>query len=194
MFGMIIYCRISFQDYFPMPKIRISQRLSSSGTIKLRSNFIYHYQSNLFKNIKKCNKFRSQIKTDSWQYMWGNSAYTSSKFYHLPYKNVHPPKPFIWIWDSLTRSKSFLGSCWWIGWMWETYLEGKSISSKTITTTGYCVRGTIKRQPSIYSSPASSVKDVGPIWESTDDLIYLSMQWWKRPKGMPFTTSSWNSS
>jgi hypothetical protein len=37
---------------------------------------------------------------DNWQYIWGNSTYTPSKSYHLPYKNVHPPKAFIWIWDS----------------------------------------------------------------------------------------------
>jgi hypothetical protein len=33
---------------------------------------------------------------DSWSYIWGNSTYTSSKFYHLSYKNLQPPKPFIW--------------------------------------------------------------------------------------------------
>jgi hypothetical protein len=27
---------------------------------------------------------------DSWHYIWRNSTYTSSKFYHLPFKNVHP--------------------------------------------------------------------------------------------------------
>jgi hypothetical protein len=42
---------------------------------------------------------------DSWHYIWGNSIYTSSKFYHLPYKNVHPPKAFIWIWDSSCANK-----------------------------------------------------------------------------------------
>jgi len=37
---------------------------------------------------------------DSWQYIWGNNAYTSSRFYNLPYKNVQPPTPFTWIWNS----------------------------------------------------------------------------------------------
>jgi hypothetical protein len=42
----------------------------------------------------------SDSNKDSWHYIWGNSTYTSSKCYHLPYKNLHPPAPFVWIWDS----------------------------------------------------------------------------------------------
>jgi hypothetical protein len=30
---------------------------------------------------------------DSWHYIWGSSTYTSSTLYHLPYKNVNPPRP-----------------------------------------------------------------------------------------------------
>jgi hypothetical protein len=37
---------------------------------------------------------------DVWSYLGGNSRYSASKFYQLPYKNVEPPKPFIWIWNS----------------------------------------------------------------------------------------------
>jgi hypothetical protein len=28
---------------------------------------------------------------DSWSYIWGNNRYTSSTFYHFPYKNVQSP-------------------------------------------------------------------------------------------------------
>jgi hypothetical protein len=42
---------------------------------------------------------------DSWSYIWGNNRYTSSKFYHFPYRNVEPPPPFIWIWDSRCSNK-----------------------------------------------------------------------------------------
>jgi len=42
---------------------------------------------------------------DSWQYIWGNKTYSSSKFYNLPYKNVQPPAPFIWVWDSRCSNK-----------------------------------------------------------------------------------------
>jgi hypothetical protein len=31
--------------------------------------------------------------------------YTSSKFYHLPYRNLNPPQQFIWIWDSKCANK-----------------------------------------------------------------------------------------
>jgi hypothetical protein len=27
---------------------------------------------------------------DVWSYLWWNAHYSASKFYHLPYKNVHP--------------------------------------------------------------------------------------------------------
>jgi hypothetical protein len=42
---------------------------------------------------------------DSWIYIWGNSTYTASKFYHLPYKHFQPPRPYIWIWDSKCCNK-----------------------------------------------------------------------------------------
>jgi hypothetical protein len=33
----------------------------------------------------------SEQDKDSWSYIWGNSDYTTSMFYHLSYKNVQPP-------------------------------------------------------------------------------------------------------
>ena len=42
---------------------------------------------------------------DSWHYMWGNSSYSSSKFYNFPYKHVSPPAPFLWIWQSKCCNK-----------------------------------------------------------------------------------------
>jgi hypothetical protein len=42
---------------------------------------------------------------DVWSYLWGNAHYSASKFYHLPYKNVQPPRPFIWIWNSSCSNK-----------------------------------------------------------------------------------------
>ena len=42
---------------------------------------------------------------DSWHYIWGSSNYTSTKFYNFPFKNVQPPAPFIWIWDSKCSNK-----------------------------------------------------------------------------------------
>jgi hypothetical protein len=41
---------------------------------------------------------------DSWEYIWGNNKYSASRFYHLPFKNLHPPH-FIWIWDSKCANK-----------------------------------------------------------------------------------------
>jgi hypothetical protein len=49
--------------------------------------------------------FGHLVPTDSWQYIWGNTKYTSAKFYHLSYKYMQPPRPFIWIWDSKCSNK-----------------------------------------------------------------------------------------
>jgi hypothetical protein len=51
---------------------------------------------------------QTQITTsgkDHWKYIWGDDKYTSSKFYNFPYKNVQPPSPFIWIWNSSCSNK-----------------------------------------------------------------------------------------
>jgi hypothetical protein len=39
----------------------------------------------------------SSGEKDNLKYIWGDAICTSSKFYDLPYSNVEPPKPFIWI-------------------------------------------------------------------------------------------------
>lgn len=36
---------------------------------------------------------------DKWHYIWGAPKYTSSAFYNYPYKFVHPPQPFLWLWN-----------------------------------------------------------------------------------------------
>jgi hypothetical protein len=42
---------------------------------------------------------------DIWSYLWGTASYSASKFYHLPYKNVQPPRPFLWIWNFSCSNK-----------------------------------------------------------------------------------------
>ena len=42
---------------------------------------------------------------DSWSYIWGNNTYSSAILYHFTFKNVHPPKPFLWIWESRCSNK-----------------------------------------------------------------------------------------
>jgi hypothetical protein len=42
---------------------------------------------------------------DSWHYIWGSKVYSSSKFYNFPYKNIQPPAPFLWIWNSKCCNK-----------------------------------------------------------------------------------------
>jgi hypothetical protein len=42
---------------------------------------------------------------DIWEYTWGNTTYTASRFYHLTFKNLQPPRPFVWIWNSKCSNK-----------------------------------------------------------------------------------------
>jgi hypothetical protein len=42
---------------------------------------------------------------DTWSFIWGNNIYATFKFYNLPYKNVQPPAPFTWIWNSKCSNK-----------------------------------------------------------------------------------------
>ena len=37
---------------------------------------------------------------DVWSFLWGNSQYTSSKFYKLAFKHLQVPKTFKWVWKS----------------------------------------------------------------------------------------------
>ena len=41
---------------------------------------------------------------ESWEYIWGSKNY-SSKCYNFPYKNIQPPAPFLWIWNSKCYNK-----------------------------------------------------------------------------------------
>ena len=46
-----------------------------------------------------------QNSKDSWEYIWGSKNYSSSKCYNFPYKNIQPPSPFLWIWNSKCCNK-----------------------------------------------------------------------------------------
>jgi hypothetical protein len=48
---------------------------------------------------------RQDDNRDEWTYMWGSGQYSSKKFYIHPYKNIHPPRPFLWIWNSRCSNK-----------------------------------------------------------------------------------------
>jgi hypothetical protein len=42
----------------------------------------------------------SREEMDRWIYPWGNSKFSSSKFYNLSFASIEPPPPFLWIWQS----------------------------------------------------------------------------------------------
>jgi hypothetical protein len=55
----------------------------------------YQELQNLIQNLQIQEK-----EKDKWHYIWGTDRYSSKKFYNLPYKNIKPPPPFQWIWNS----------------------------------------------------------------------------------------------
>jgi hypothetical protein len=42
---------------------------------------------------------------DQWHYIWGSHKYTSKSFYNHLYRNIQPPQPFLWIWNSRCTNK-----------------------------------------------------------------------------------------
>ena len=100
---------------------------------------------------------------DSWQYIWGNNAYTSSRFYNLPYKNVQPPTPFTWIWNSKCCNKLVVFS-------WLLLMEGNNYNCVLCNS----VTAMVKRRFSIFSSVVPSVKHVGNTLASIGILLRVS--------------------
>jgi hypothetical protein len=37
---------------------------------------------------------------DTWIYIWGHHRYSSSKFYHYHFRDIHPNLTILWIWKS----------------------------------------------------------------------------------------------
>jgi len=88
-------------------KISVLQFLSNNN---LESQFHLPLSEQAYQEYQTMQDYIQTIQVqqdtkDSWHYIWGSSSYTSSKFYNFPYKNVQPPAPFLWIWDSKCYNK-----------------------------------------------------------------------------------------
>jgi hypothetical protein len=103
MFGMTFYLSKDFQGFSPLPRIQIFLWPSSSKKNQLECQFhLPPLYKQAYLEYQELQQVISQIQVDdssndSWHYAWGNSTYTSSKFYHYPYRSVNPPRPFLWI-------------------------------------------------------------------------------------------------
>jgi hypothetical protein len=45
------------------------------------------------------------MKLKMYGVIYGGMPATLPKFYHLPFRNMQPPRPFIWIWNSSCTNK-----------------------------------------------------------------------------------------
>jgi hypothetical protein len=109
MFGIITCYNKKFQDYsFTKNKtISVAKFLSDN---QIQNQFHLPLSVQAFQEYQALHDLIQGIQVqlggkDIWTYIWGNTRYTSSKFYHLPYRNVQPPQHFIWIWDSKCANK-----------------------------------------------------------------------------------------
>jgi hypothetical protein len=71
----------------------------------------------------------------------GGDKYTSAKFYNPAYKNIQPPKSFIWIWNSYCYNKIKVFT--WLFFLWidsmsRISFEGRNTNRKEITITASC--------------------------------------------------------
>jgi hypothetical protein len=114
MFWMDVWNDHLLQNKFPRlfsfaknKKISVAQFLTNNT---LAQQFHLPLSVQAFQEYQELQELIQQIQfpqqgSDSWSYIWGNSNYTASKFYHLSYKHVQPPKAFTWIWDSKCANK-----------------------------------------------------------------------------------------
>lgn len=141
--GMIIWCNTSTQDYIHSPRTKTLQLLNSWRTTLWKLSFIclsvqaLQVYQNLQEYIQTI-QVHPDCK-DSWQYIWGNNAYTSSRFYNLAYKNVQPPTLFTWIWNSKCCNKLIVFS-------WLLLMEGNNYNRVLCDS----VTAMLKRQLSIF--------------------------------------------
>jgi hypothetical protein len=111
MSGTTIYCKANSQGYTPLLNTRASRWHSFFEIIRSKLNFFHLPLSvQALQEYQELQQIIQQIQItpeskDTWHYIWANDKYTSSKFYHFPYKDVHPPRPFVWIWDSKCCNK-----------------------------------------------------------------------------------------
>jgi hypothetical protein len=86
--------------------ISVAQFLLSNN---IQKRFHLPISVEAFQEYQELKQLIQQIQlnqsNDNWHYIWGNGIYASSKFYHFPYKNVQPPAPFIWIWETRCCNK-----------------------------------------------------------------------------------------
>jgi hypothetical protein len=88
-------------------KISVSQFLLNNS---LESQFHLPLSEQAYQEFQSLQEYIQTIQVqqdskDSWRYIWGSNIYTSSSFYNFPYKNIQPPAPFVWIWDSKCCNK-----------------------------------------------------------------------------------------
>jgi len=88
-------------------KISVLQFLSNNN---LQSQFHLPLSEQAYQEYQRMQDYIQSIQVqqntkDSWHYIWGSNSYISSKFYNFPYRNVQPPAPFLWIWDSKCSNK-----------------------------------------------------------------------------------------
>lgn len=104
------YCNRNIQDSTPFQRTRTSQ-LQLLSWPRIISLFNLPLSAEAHQEFLDLQHLLLQLQTrdhqteDIWHYQWNSKSYSSSKFYHLTFKHIQPPSPFIWIWDSKCSNK-----------------------------------------------------------------------------------------
>ncbi|TVU26517.1 hypothetical protein EJB05_29067, partial [Eragrostis curvula] len=119
---MATYCKKNSQDSTHMPRTNSFQWHHFYLITQLKFSFSCLSQSKhskSTKNFKQSSKILKSLEgsNDKWLSIWGSDKYFSSTIYNLPYRNMQPPQPFIWIWNSrccnkLRQCRQRLGMQW----------------------------------------------------------------------------------
>jgi len=88
--------KISVADFFA------TTNLASHFHLPLSEQAYEEYQE--LQEIIQSIQIRQEDK-DQWQYIWGSTKYTAKNYYKYLHKEIQPPKPFLWIWNSKCCNK-----------------------------------------------------------------------------------------
>jgi hypothetical protein len=95
--GMTSCLKTSFQDSSLLQKNKLISVTEFLSTTQMEELFHLPLSKQVWQEYQALQTIIQGIQIigdkDCWKYIWGNSEYSSSKFYNLHYNGVDPPPP-----------------------------------------------------------------------------------------------------
>lgn len=89
-------------------KVSVAQYMVNNA---IEDNFHLPMTPEAFNELHELNNIITELnqnqdrQRDEWHYIWGSRAYSTSKFYMIPFLAIQPPQPIRWIWKSKCSKK-----------------------------------------------------------------------------------------